>query len=135
MVSQVMTICNKCAPSHVKLIFRCEMQLLYSLAPDIILLRAIPGEEVKLEESEEAKVVKGKGTDIHLQRGKPRFFSIANFFDRITILTKLFGVLNYGILLSMHIFVKTAHYWLTRSKILVPANCAGQKAVGNLGVL
>ncbi|KAK3691192.1 hypothetical protein RRG08_039050 [Elysia crispata] len=46
----------------------CEMQLLYSLAPDIILLRAIPGEEVKLEESEEAKVVKGKGTDIHLQR-------------------------------------------------------------------
>ncbi|RUS83370.1 hypothetical protein EGW08_008873 [Elysia chlorotica] len=46
----------------------CEMQLLYSLAPDIILMRAIPGEEVTIEESEEAKVVKSKGSDIHLER-------------------------------------------------------------------
>ncbi|GFR92702.1 exonuclease V-like [Elysia marginata] len=46
----------------------CEMQLLYSLAPEIILLRAVPGEEVKLEESETSKAAKGRGSDIHLER-------------------------------------------------------------------
>lgn len=46
----------------------CEMQLLYSLAPGIIQLRSVPGEEIKIEESETAKVVKSKGADIHQQR-------------------------------------------------------------------
>ncbi|GFN99501.1 exonuclease v-like [Plakobranchus ocellatus] len=46
----------------------CEMQLLYSFAPEIILMRVVPGEEVKIEESEEAKAVKSKGTSIHLER-------------------------------------------------------------------
>ena len=65
------------------------MQLLYSLAPDIIWLRAAPGEEVKIEESEAAKAVKGKGTDIHLERGEAvRFAFLLLLVIRIAMLKR-----------------------------------------------
>ena len=51
-------------------IFRCEQQLLYSLAPDVYLMRALPGEEVNIEESKDVKEIKSKGSGIHLARGK-----------------------------------------------------------------
>ncbi|XP_005102661.1 exonuclease V [Aplysia californica] len=46
----------------------CEQQLLYSLDPDVYLMRALPGEVVNIEESKEVKEIKSKGSDIHLTR-------------------------------------------------------------------
>lgn len=43
----------------------CEQQHLYSLAEDIYEMRAPEGEKVDLEDTEEVKKVKAKGTEIH----------------------------------------------------------------------